>query len=394
MEDEFGILDIVPPRRVADRDQRAIDQFIKITAFVAGSGGQEPDIESADHDEAMLAAGLRSCRRQEKLYDLLAPYDDLNLLTPTVSSTSGPSEAVEPAPVAEVGVPKTLDEAFEGDLLDFLDDDDLGIYNLRHVPQDTTMPDYIAGRKKCTDFADFEPLLKDCSRELRAGKRQLTRFRNEQQIAKGYFFVLKGILLYVAEVGERVPDANGKTNARLRVIFDNGTESDLLLRSLAAELYKDGKRITEHEDRQLANFYAPTEEDTTTGHIYVLRSLSADPGIAAIEDLYKIGFSDGPVAERIKNASREPTYLMAPVLEVAGWECLNAPPRNFERLLHQFFGDACLDVEVTGPDGRIHHPREWFIAPLPIIRRAVEMLISGEIVKYRYDNVQLAVVQR
>ena len=126
-------------------------------------------------------------------------------------------------------------------------------------------------------------------------------FINEQQIQKGYFFVLKGILLYVAEVGE-VEKIKGKKNARLRCIFENGTESDMLLRSLSAELYKDGRRVTEHEDHLLDGFSEITDEDEETGYIYVLRSLSNRPEISEIENLYKIGFSTIPVEQRIKNA--------------------------------------------------------------------------------------------
>lgn len=393
MEDPFGILNIIVPPKPRTKDQRIIDGFLEVVAFAAANGGRAPERSSQDLDEASFAVRLAAYRRDQAHLNLLAPYDEELGLLDTSSPT--PKETVQPEAPEKKKIPLTIEEALDGDFLDFLEEeDDLGIHDLRHVPKETSMPDYVASRKKCKDFSLFEPLLKDCKQDLRNGSRTLSKFRNEQQIDEGYFFVLKGILLYVAEVGEREPDANGKTNARLRCIFDNGTESDMLLRSLAAELYKDGKRVTEHHDRQLDNFRPPAEGETATGYIYVLRSLSGDPQIANIKDLYKIGYSSGPVAERIRNAANEPTYLMAPVLQVAGWQCLSMLPQSLESLLHRFFGNSCLDLQVVGPDGRYHTPREWFIAPLPIIERAVEMVVNGEIVNYRYDPETGGIMER
>lgn len=185
-----------------------------------------------------------------------------------------------------------------------------------------------------------------------------------------------------------------KTNARLRCIFDNETESDLLLRSLAAELYKDGRRVTEHEDRQLDNFIPPTQDDVASGFIYVLTSDSTAPEISSLTDLHKIGFSRREVADRIKNAERDPTFLMAPVNVVGVWKCYNLNPQRLENLLHTFFGASCLDLQIAGPDGRFTTPREWFIAPLPIVEQVVELIINGDIVKYRYEKSLKAIIER
>jgi hypothetical protein len=178
----------------------------------------------------------------------------------------------------------------------------------------------------------------------------------------------------------------GKTNARLHCVFENGTESDMLLRSLARELYKDGRRITENIDRLMDNLNNISGEDLQTGHIYVLKSLSVNPNIAAIRDLYKIGFSTVPIEERIKNAENDPTYLMAPVYIVETFECFNLNPQKLELLLHNFFGRVCLDVDIFDKAGKRYTPREWFIAPLPVIEDAIELIISGKIVDFIYDH--------
>jgi hypothetical protein len=159
----------------------------------------------------------------------------------------------------------------------------------------------------------------------------------------------------------------------------------MLLRSLARELYKDGKRVTTHQDRLLDVLNGIEDRDRKTGYIYIAKSLSQEPDITSIRDLYKIGFSRVPVEERVKNAAQEPTYLMAPVSVIAIYQSFNLNPQKFEFLLHKFFGNACLDIDMFDQNKKKHSPREWFIAPLNIIDRAVHLLINETIVNYQYD---------
>lgn len=278
----------------------------------------------------------------------------------------------------------TIDDIFGDDNFDILGDDSEGLFNFKHIPKETTMPEYVASRKKCTEFNKYEQLFTDCQKDLRNRKRKLYPFKNEQQIAEGYFFVLKGILLYVAKVGKK-SNEKGKMNARLRCIFENGTESDMLLRSLAAELYKHGRRITEHDDKLLDGLKGISEEDQESGHIYILKSQSKEPRIREIKNLFKIGYSSTPIEDRIKNATEEPTYLMAPVAPVSSFRCFNMNPQKLEQLVHNFFGKSCLNIDVFDKQGNRHTPREWFIVPLEIIEQAVEFIISGEIVHFKYD---------
>ncbi|MCC5939886.1 MAG: GIY-YIG nuclease family protein [Lunatimonas sp.] len=300
-----------------------------------------------------------------------------------------------------VSYPTSHKSALFHDLLeDDLDifGDDEGLFDFRHTPKVTTMPDYVASRKPCEDFEDFESVLKSCQADLKHGKRKIKDFKNEQQIDVGYFFVLNGILVYVAEVEERKLDKSGKMNARLRCIFENGTESDMLLRSLAAELYKNGKRITENHGNVNAalqkSLGAIIEEDKETGFIYVLKSKSSREEIASLDNLYKIGYSRTAVAERIKHAAKKPTYLMAEVEYVAGWKCYNMNTQKFEQLIHNFFGSSCLNIDVFDEKGKRYTPREWFIAPYEVIEKAIALIISGEVVKYRYDVDEERIVGR
>ena len=160
----------------------------------------------------------------------------------------------------------------------------------------------------------------------------------------------------------------------------------MLLRSLSAELYKHGKRVSEYDEANLEGLYEVNEKDEKSGYIYILESKSQDEKISTIKNLYKIGYSTTEVKDRIKNAINEPTYLMAPVRIVAVYETYNMNTQKFEQLIHKFFGKVCLNIDIFGNDNKRYTPREWFIVPFEIIERVVELIISGEIVGYRYDE--------
>ncbi len=371
--DPFGLLNVKPASTpVRNEDERLVASFQEINEFYE-KHNREPQ-PGGSPQEYMLYSRLKGLRENESKSILLDPEDKYGLLK------------VEKKEI------NSFDDILEDDSLGILDSDEEGIFDLKHVPKETTRPDYVARRKPCKDFQDFEHYFKQCQADLTKGKRRLYPFKNEQQIEKGYFFVLKGVLLYVEEVGERKPDEHGKVNARLRCIFENGTESDMLLRSLAAELYKDGRRVTEHEDKFLDPLKGISEDDKEAGFIYVLKSKSKDGKILAIDNLYKIGYSKIAVEERIKNAESDPTYLMASVSIVTVFQCYNMNPQKLEQLLHNFFGNSCLNIDVFDKKGNRHTPREWFIAPLPVIEDAINFIVSGEIIDYRYDPVRQEIV--
>ena len=177
---------------------------------------------------------------------------------------------------------KSIDDIFGDDPLDILGGDSEVLFYFKHTPKETTMPDYVASRKPCKDFDKFESLFIQCQSDLANEKRRLYPFKNEQQITKGQFFVLKGILLYVAKVGIKFNE-KGKVNARLRCIFDNGTESDMLLRSLAAELYKNGRRVAENEDTLLGGLGDISEDDDEFAtFLLILRRSGSSPKLFRI----------------------------------------------------------------------------------------------------------------
>jgi hypothetical protein len=365
-DDDLGLLKVKPKGASASSSaDRLISSFGEINDFIRRND-RAPNPNQSNVQEYRLYSRLESLRQDGAKAAALADYDEFGLLKTA----------------KEI---KSLSDVFDDDDLRILGNSADPIFDLKHVPKQTTMPEYIASRRPCNDFNVFESRLIQCQEDLRVGKRRLLPFAKEQQIHEGLFFVLKGILLFVAEVGDREL-TGGKNNARLRCIFENGTESDMLLRSLAAELYKDGRRVSAHEERLLDGFDELLEGDREAGFIYVLRSRSERPEIKSLANLFKIGFCRGEVELRIKNAARDPTFLMAPVSVVAAYKCFNFDPAKMEHLLHRFFGKWCLDIEVSDSEGRKHIPREWFIAPMDVIEQSIELIKSGEIVQFSYDG--------
>lgn len=293
---------------------------------------------------------------------------------------------------------KSLEDIFNDDELGLLDDGKDGdIFKIKHVPIQRALADEIAKRKRCKDFDKFEHLFKNVHKEIREGRRKLLPFNDKgYQLVEGNYYVLNGLLAYLSKINftseaKTIDGKRFRKDGRTRTIFENGTESTMLYRSLAKALYKDGRIVSETNEQENSNFYTNfsgiTDEDTSTGYIYILKSQSKDYRIQSLAHLYKIGFATTTVVKRIANAKNEPTYLMADVEIVAEYQAFNINPQKFEYYLHAFFGQACLDLLVADKNGHMHQPNEWFIAPLEVIQQAVELLVNGQIMNYQYNKV-------
>lgn len=369
-DDPFG-LTVVKPKVSSNKDESkiVIEKFMKILEFYEKN--KKAPSKNAQRDERTLAIILESIRTDKNqksvvkhldIYDLLK--DDFDLLV-------------------DVDIEKI--ESLEDDPFGLLGEDSEDIFTLKNVSKILEMPDYIASRKVCKDFDKYEELFINLQKDLQNKLRRIEEHKGERFIQKGLFFVLKGVVGYVAKVGS-LSKQNNKINARLHCIFENGTESDMLLRSLSAELYKDGKVISFLNEEIENNLSQITKEDEISGYIYILKSRSNDNQIRDIRNLYKIGYSTTKVDIRLKNAKNEPTYLMAEVEQIAIYKCFNMNTLKLEQIVHQFFAKSCLDIEIVGNKGKIHTPREWFIAPFEIIKQAIFMIVSGEIIYYKYDE--------
>ena len=361
-EDEFRLLEIPVKTEPLTADERLLAGFSEIMEFVV-EHGREPAINKTDMSETKLAMRLKAISGSEEQRLSLQEFDGLDLLK-------------EPEP------PVTLAEAVASDMSGLLDGSADDIFAIRNVPKTTTVPEKIAQRKTCEDFEQFEPLFKECHAELRAGVRRIIPFRREQQIRPDTYYVLKGVLVYVAESSQKVKEY-GRINARLRCIFENGTEADLLLRSLSSQLYRFGKRVTEPNAVTLASMtLAP---DTPMAVVYVLRSLSDDPQVQGLPNLYKIGSTKRSVETRTARAHRRKTFLNAPVELVAEYEVPAGVEQKVERLLHRLFSGVRLDIWFEQMGTTVAEAREWFSVPLPIIDEAIGLIETEAIKNYEYD---------
>jgi hypothetical protein len=361
------------------REERIIAGFEEIQRFVETHG--HPPLHGEDRDifERLYAVRLDRIQASEECRSLVAPLDHQGLLAPSWVAAPGFAEEIDD---------DQLLAALEGAA------GSPDITELRHVrtSADKRAAEEIANRKKCEDFEQFKPLFEQVQNDLQTGVRTSRRFVKDAGFLKadieaGQFFILGGQTAYVAEVGETFKAPNGESDARLRVIYSNGTESDLLLRSLQRALYKDevGRRITDPVAGPL--FATQNEEgDQASGIIYVLRSKSDDPVVAANRNLlHKIGVTGGSVERRIANARLDPTFLMADVEIIATYELYNINRTRLENLIHRIFGPARLDVEVKDRFGHGIIPREWFLVPLFVVDEAVERIKDGTITGYIYD---------
>lgn len=356
------------------REERIIAGFEDIQRFVEQHGRAPQHGEDKDIFERLYAVRLDRLRTLEECRALLTPLDKQGLLIG-----------------AEVVRTETVETMDDDELLAELEGaaGPSEITELRHVrtSAEKRAAEEIANRERCEDFDIFRPLFKQIESELKADIRQTRPFGKDASVDAGNFFILGGQLVYVAEKGEDFQTPNGHMDARLRVIYANGTESNLLLRSLQRALYKDetGRRLT---DPCAGPLFSETweEDDIESGTIYVLRSLSNHPFISEHRELiHKIGVTGGKVESRITNASLDATYLLADVEIVASYKLAGINRTKLENLFHRIFAPAQLDLTIHDRFGNPVRPREWFLVPLHVIDEVVQSIRDGSISAMIYD---------
>jgi hypothetical protein len=357
------------------REERIIAGFEDILKFFDEHGWAPRHGEDRDIFERLYAVRLDRIRAQPDCRALVEPLDKYGLLSGGGSVAGEPAEFEDDADLlADLGVAPGGES-------------DIAV--LKHVRsrEEVKAAEEVANRKVCADFATFKALFAAVKRDLETGARETRRFGEDAGIKPGEFFILGGQLVYVAEVLESFVTDYGRPDSRLRVIYDNGTESDLLLRSLQRGLYKDetGRRITDPLAGPLFG-HESGDDDLESGTIYVLRSKSDHPDVAAHRDLiHKIGVTGGTVEARIANAALDATYLLAGVQIVATYKLFNINRTKLENLIHRVFDPARLDLTIEDRFGNPVQPREWFLVPLSVIDEAVEKIRDGSIAGTQYD---------
>ena len=381
--DPFGLLEEKEKPKSVTADDRLVDSFTEINDFYE-KHGKEPE-KTDDMYERKLFSRLQGIKENDKKIESLKPLDRFNLLN-----------NIEQVPIEEFN---SIEDILSSNSFDSLLDSSENIFAFNHTPkpEDRAEADFIARRKPCENFEEYQHLFKQRHADLKNGIRTKVKF-SEEHLQEGMFFVIKGVMAYLAKIYDISKDKNSKPDGRTLVIFENETQSNMLYRSLGKSIYDDGYTISENEDdiqnRKANKILKNSDEDTKTGLIYILKSRNTNPEIAELSNLYKVGLSTTTVEERIKNAEQDPTYLMAPVTIVSTYDCYNLNIQKFESLLHRFFKDSCLDITIHDKKGKVYKPQEWFLVPFEVIEEAIDLIISGEIVDYKYDSYREEIINK
>lgn len=357
------------------RDERIIAGFEEIERFVAEHGRLPEHGETCDIFERLYAVRLDRLRESEECREILQPFDSSGLLDAKADiSPTTEDDLIDEELLASLGV----EVAPENDVTQLV--------NVRSR-QEIKAAEEIAQRTPCPDFDEFKPIFVKVQRQLETGERQTLKYQDNAAVDQGDLFILDGQKVMVVDMGDPFVSDYGRQDRRLRVVYDNATESDLLLRSLQRALNKDkaSRRITNPDFGPL---FADAEaaDDLPTGYIYVLQSKSNHPFISENRSIiHKIGVTGGDVKRRIANAKKDPTYLLADVEIVATFKLVNINRKGLEAILQKFFGSTRLDLELKDRFGTPVKPKEWFLVPLEVIEEVVEKIQEGTLDQFRYD---------
>jgi T5orf172 domain len=376
--DELGVDTATEPSgQRSAKEERIIAGFEEIERFVSEHRRRPQHGEDRDIFERIYAVRLDRIRVSEECRAVLMPLDSGRLLEAD-AETSPATEA--DLSDAELLASLGIDADSQND-----------VTQLKHVRsrQEIKAAEEIAQRTHCQDFDEFKPIFEQVQRELKMGERQTLKYQDNADVQQGDLFILDGQKVMVVEMGELFVSDYDRPDRRLRVVYDNATESDLLLRSLQRALNKDkaSRRITSPDLSSLPLFsQVAAADDLPTGYVYVLRSQSQHPFIVEHRSLiHKIGVTRGDVKRRVANAKKDPTYLLADVEIVATFKLANINSKGLEALLHKFFGSARWDLDLKDRFDIPVKPQEWFFVPLNVIEEVIEKIQAGTIDRFRYD---------
>lgn len=373
------LAEFAPPEKkdgLSAREERIIAGFEDIQRFVATHGRVPQHGEDRDIFERLYAVRLDRLRALPDCRALLETLDHQGLLA------GAPAAAALTEEIADI-------DDLAAELAGTAEANDITVLRYVRASAEKRAAEEIADRKPCEDFETFRPLFELVQTEVKTGMRQSQPIEaGRRAIEAGDFFVLDGLMLYVAEIGDPLKTTAGEVDRRLRVIYSNGTESNLLLRSLQRAFYDDpaARRLASPQTGQLSFSGELEADDVESGTIYVLRSLSDHPYVAQHRELiHKIGVTGGKVESRIANAENEATYLLAKVEVVATYKLAGLNRSRLENLLHRLFAPARLNITINDRFGHPVQPEEWFLVPLFVIDEAVVRIKDGSITGYTYD---------
>lgn len=384
--DDPLLADVTVPKKKVTSSDRLIAGFQKIVEFVETNGRLPQNCN--EREERSFYNQLKGIMSDPAKKERCRPYDNSGILNKEESQNV--SEPQVFYGVTTQTPEQQLEAIFSDPLLEDVSQTVSSLFDLpdymKRKLDERREADYVAQRVKCEDFSSYEAGFKAIHSGLKSGKYRLIKFK-DAHVAQGRYFVEDGILVYIAGLDQIEKNRHGRKDSRTRCIYENGMESGIFMQTLCKNLYSTGYTVQDMSDVGddfLNKQFSITDNDVESGLIYVLRSLSKDPEIQAIKNLYKIGFTTTPLEARIANAKNEPTYLCADVEVVATWRVYNVKSSVFESLIHKLFDDVQLQVTVDGIK-----PQEWFVVPFTVIEQAIMYIINGKPVAYDKNIEQL-----
>lgn len=386
-DDEFDLLDVQRLQPKSDLVNLYGNQFSEIVAYYEWHGRLPTEGTTVSLDEKRLARRLRSIKEDPDLCLQLRSMDLYNLLESNSTDYKPTNLAAEPEPPAYINKSElvtSLEDIFADDDDDLLNFDEPDIFSMKHVAADRKeQPDEIAQRQPCPDFQRFDPLFHKLRGGLKDGIFSLERFTHKLKILESDFFVLNGVVGYVHRAGERLSEYSSY-NSRLHLVFENGTEMNMLYQSLTHGLVRDkeGRKVQLNGQKLL-----PSDKSIPSGLVYILATKSKDTALIPYkQNLYKIGFTETTVEQRIKNAEKDRTFLEAPVRIIATSQCFNLNAQKLEALVHGFLAARRLNITLKSHNGQVYTPKEWFNVPLATVQAVIQYIVDGTIAQYRLDN--------
>lgn len=377
---------LAKPKKVQSTYDPEVEKFKEIESWIKSHDGKEPEktTDISRLGERKLASRLKGIREDPERIELLRPYDELGLLK-VDNQELNLKEKVSKEKMSF----NSLDDILNDDSVLFDNSSstlnsklfDTGSLDNYRKSQEN-IPENKSKRKAMEGFSKYRPMFKAVQKDLASGRRRIIRFNNNE-VELHHFYILNGQLLYIESIGSEFinkTNSASSTNARLHVIYENGTENFPLRNGLIASLYGSrkrgvyGKAVTEPDDK-----FEFSADDQITGFIYVLKSLSNNADVKRIQEdhpLYKVGFTASTVEKRIANAENESTYLYGPVKVVAEYQVINLKPEALETALHHALAQYRLDVDIRATNGKIIHPREWFVVDFDIIDDLIHRIIA------------------
>ncbi|MFD2831067.1 GIY-YIG nuclease family protein [Corticicoccus populi] len=357
------------PKKQVKRIDPEFEKFQEIVDWMKSHNGKEPE-KSRDITERKLYSRLKGYRNKPEIQLKLADVDEFNLLEHDNLEDDDSVESV-----------KSLDDILKDDTL-FREEHDMNnLLDLSRYKRTINTADKYSVRKRANEFERYEPLFKLVQKEIANGIRKIIPMDSEKNIIPGKFYIDNGVLLYVKSISEYYTDKNGYRNAKLHLVYENGTENkEILLRSLASNLFdrtRHGKMVTEVISDVMGEttIEGRTTEFFSTGYIYVVKSLNENIETSKYQNLYKIGVTTGNIEQRIANSNNDATYLYGPVKIIATWEVQNLSAKKLESAIHHRFEAKQLQISIPTANGRIENPREWYIVTLEEIENTINDII-------------------